>query len=1147
MIKRKLFNLIYVILSVILISFLTSGCVPSDNNEENASQSTSSQVTSSSSGVSTILITPEYSKVTTNGGDTGTTRIVIRTLDSSGKGVSTTLNVSATLGSITDSQGNLISRITTNSYGYGEFYFVSGQNPGKASIIVSEGALSNSTEIDVVKIGVISLVLDKQYLLEGESTLLHVNVKDIFDEPVEGIRVKLSSENDTALSLGLDTLVTDENGSAKVFVTAGEISQNTQVKVNASCGGRSAETTVKIAVPVAIILNPVMLSESGETVAINAQVIGKDGKGIPQVQIAFSTTLGEISPSVATTDNMGRATVYLYSKNLEGKALITATVANISNQTEVYIKSSTSTSPALIEVESVETDKIYVKGSGKKETSKVIFKVVDEEGNPVKNVAIKFSLIGGSSGGEFLSPVVNVSDENGEVMTTLHAGILPGVVKIKAWYNDRIFTETEAITISSGPPEGRHFSLAFDKLNIPGLIYDGIQDGVSARLADFYGNPVPEGTGVHFECEYAKVEGANATDGEEPGLATAYLYSQDPRPVNGAPVHVWAQTQSGAYAHITKIYADNDTILIGTDGGGVFKSIDMGISWENIGKPRTYSEGLKGLWGTYVEDMDVLKNTNTNLIVVATEKGVFYSEDGGYNWRDLSSHSDRYIDYFNLNGTTLTANLTYYPIPNLARIWITVNGIPIEDTPVKWKVENNTFFVNTPGNYTVSYDIDYNSPSAPAKLVKILNSTVFFACFQNTGLFKFNKQTLRWEDFNKNLTGLDISTIALVDTNADGKKDTIFVTVDGSVFKSSVANPYFQLVKVFPVSFNDVYVKDSKLYYATTEGIKIYDSTTNTWEEISLEGAPTRNVKKVVVTSNGTIFAGTDYGLYKVTSTGAIPLTFYKEIITTTNETRELVLSYPCDERKDHTFIYINGIELRNSYYEFENATTIKISEETNPVPANSTVEIYYVVKPYPGYTTIPQKEITALYYFNNKLFIGTTSRKLYLLENPESAGATELAKFVNLSGETIQIGDILYTTGKIMFSGYPSVKVYQYSLDPKTGIPLYNSTWGVVLNSTNSQAVLVVVIADANGRPLGSNSTISFKASIYKPPCFTINGADSYNATVSNSLYGGEGISLFTLRLAPTGLCVNGTSDALKITIDSPNGQLEYSINVKL
>ncbi|MEA3485292.1 MAG: hypothetical protein U9R03_01125 [Candidatus Aerophobetes bacterium] len=1076
--------------------------------------------------VSEITLTPEAAKVTTDGGDTGTTKVAIEAKDKDGSAVSNLrVNLSTDLGSLSKTN------VTTDDAGKAAVSFTSDTNPGTATITATADGVTTQTQIAIVKIGAISITADKQYLLKKDSTLLHVQVADIYGNPASGIDVKMTSSNADVLSVGLEYLTTDEDAKASVYATAGEPASNASVTVTALSGGKTAQVELTVLIPHNITMNvtPQTISTGGETAAINAQVTDTVGSGVPQVQVSFYATLGTIDPPVATTNANGVATVYLTSGDDEGNATITASAADLeTNATLTIIKSTVVNIPTSIEVKQIEENQIYIKGSGNKETSKIVFVAKDSQGDLIDNVRIQFSLMGGSQGGEYLVPASGVTDADGEVIATLKAGTKPLTVKIKAWYNNEVYTETQTIAICSGPPEGKHLSMAVEKLNIIGLKEDGIEDLISARLADLYSNPVPEGTAVHFESDYSKIEGADTSTGEdatEPGVAIANLYSQDPRPVNGAPVHVWSQTQSGNYAYISKLYVNNNTIYAGTDAGGLFKTTDAGENWDNMGKPKSYSDNLKGLWGTYINDIAV----NGNLVAVATEDGgISCSEDGGYNWRDLRSLSNGHADYIT-GGSSKT--LTYYPINLRERIDVKKDG----SSCIGWHIAGNQFSAKNTGDYEITYDIYYNTPSTPAKIVKILDANTFLAYFVGRGVWKFDKTKLYWYDFSKGLLFKDISTMAIVGSD-------VYVTIGGQVYKSAASSADFTAVgAVQPVSFNDAFVSNTDIYYAATEGVKKFDTAaaSDSWTDIPFTDCPKNNIKHIVVADDGTIYIGTDLGAYRIESGKAYPLNVYKERQQPAADTRQITLAYSSDEDKTHTTIYVNGVEMPSTYYEFENEKSIKIRDDVDAIPAGVIVEIYYTLKSDDGYVSTGQRKITALCYANDELYFGTESRKVYMIENPGIASNSELPKIKDTSGLTDKITSELYKTTQVMFTGNTHI----FALWDTDGDGYFDNNH-ISIPGGGSQVVLVIV-SDQNGRPLTAGSEVKFETDVGK--------TNIDKLTLTDTQYGGYGITEYMLILSDSRKSPSppfyypAMSGNIEINVTSDNGDEIYPIPVTL
>ncbi len=176
-------------------------------------------------------------------------------------------------------------------------------------------------------------------------------------------------------------------------------------------------------------------------------------------------------------------------------------------------------------------------GAGRQESSQVIFKVVDTGGNPIGGVAVNFSLstsIGGITFANGLTTSSAISDATtGQAVVTVNAGTVATPVRVVATAGV-LSAQSDQLTITTGIPDQASFSLAATILNIEGLVHDGITTVLTARLADHFSNPVPDGTAVNFISEGGSI-GNNGLGSCTTlnGACSATLTSQALRPNNG--------------------------------------------------------------------------------------------------------------------------------------------------------------------------------------------------------------------------------------------------------------------------------------------------------------------------------------------------------------------------------------------------------------------------------------------------------------------------------------------------------------------------------------------------------------------------------------------------------------------------------------
>ncbi len=143
-----------------------------------------------------------------------------------------------------------------------------------------------------------------------------------------------------------------------------------------------------------------------------------------------------------------------------------------------------------------------------------------------------------SVGGISLTPASLLSDAQGLVQTVVNAGTVSTSIRVTASITSvtpNISTQSSQLTVTTGIPTAASFSLALACQNVEGLDLDGTTTAVTARLADRFGNPVPDGTAVTFTAEGGAVQAqcTTVTTTTESGLCAVTWRSSNPRPTDG--------------------------------------------------------------------------------------------------------------------------------------------------------------------------------------------------------------------------------------------------------------------------------------------------------------------------------------------------------------------------------------------------------------------------------------------------------------------------------------------------------------------------------------------------------------------------------------------------------------------------------------
>jgi hypothetical protein len=280
------------------------------------------------------------------------------------------------------------------------------------------------------------------------------------------------------------------------------------------------------------------------------------------VEVYFSSSMpGTTITSSATTNQQGRALAAFTAGNSTGFTTITVSCGTI--EKELFIQIEPLSSVGSIEYISSGQKVLGVKGSGLTEAVELSFIVKDTLGNPVEDgIEVRFFLLG-VSGDEYLSYDYDYT-QDGMVNTFLNSGRVSGTVAVLARVElDDILLETTSreLAIHSGLPDADSFSISASTYNLAGMVWDGLTADISVRMADQFGNPVPEGTLVYFTIETGSITAVAGTDAT--GLAKATLTSFEPKPIDGfVTVMAYTVGQEG--------YTDNNSDGIYDDGVDTF-------------------------------------------------------------------------------------------------------------------------------------------------------------------------------------------------------------------------------------------------------------------------------------------------------------------------------------------------------------------------------------------------------------------------------------------------------------------------------------------------------------------------------------------------------------------------------------------------
>lgn len=434
-------------------------------------------------------------------------------------------------------------------------------------------------------------------LTSGTPLVLTALIKDENGAVVPNVVVTFTTDaNYGAFSPASGTALTNSSGIATVTLIAGATTGAATVTASARVGTTdvTSNTSYSVNVPqlglsaISFGVNP--LSAYGTT-SISLTVTSGGAAYITPVDVSLASNCASagkaVLPASVRTVN-GVATASYQDNGCGAIDTITATLSNGASSAGGLTVNLPSISS--LQFVSANPTNISVKGMGGAEVSTVTFRVVDSGGNPISGSSVNFSL-NTSVGGITLSANSAVSNVNGDVVTQVNAGTILTPVRVTASIpatTPILTTQSSQLYVSTMIPDQAHFSLSAEKLNIEAWNHDGETTKVVARLADRFGNPVPDNTAVVFTSEGGSIEPGCLTIG---GACTVTWTSQNPRPADGRATIL--------------AYAVGEESFVDMNGNGRF---DSGESFTDLSE--VYRDDDEN--GVYTQGVDLPVDFNLN-------------------------------------------------------------------------------------------------------------------------------------------------------------------------------------------------------------------------------------------------------------------------------------------------------------------------------------------------------------------------------------------------------------------------------------------------------------------------------------------------------------------------------------------------------
>jgi photosystem II stability/assembly factor-like uncharacterized protein len=250
----------------------------------------------------------------------------------------------------------------------------------------------------------------------------------------------------------------------------------------------------------------------------------------------------------------------------------------------------------------------------------------------------------------------------------------------------------------------------------------------------------------------------------ETGINSASHELNHSKTPHSSPIEVSETNNSSQYGDI----------FAGTWGAGIWKSTDMGNTWNRT------SEGLLSY-----DIRKLVTSNNSNRIFAATAKGLYYTDDNGLKW-NVINQIDEKVGYRNIviNGNDIyvaTDDGKLYKSQNDGSTWLQTGKIdePVITIPIL--ISENKMLVGTENGLLISEDEgrtwvkgNHEFNNETIKDISLINETLYITTLSK-GIFISGDYGNSISKFDNGLQQKKVKSV-----NADARGN-VFATIDGEV------------------------------------------------------------------------------------------------------------------------------------------------------------------------------------------------------------------------------------------------------------------------------------------------------------------------------------------------------------------------------
>lgn len=321
-------------------------------------------------------------------------------------------------------------------------------------------------------------------------------------------------------------------GAASVSATATVDGATITAQANYSVGA----TTLALG---AVTLDPASIAAYGTT-TVSVGVLANGAAYSESLPVSFTSACvasGKATMAASAPTNQGVAKVVYRDLGCGASDTISASVQGAARQASATLAI---VAPAAASVQfasaTPSNQSIVIAGQGgnlRTETATLKFRVFDIFNRPLPGQPVSFAVVPDGTGVR-LNKASDVTDQNGEVITTVNSGSKATAFRVRASLAGGFSTLSDSIVVTTGLPVQRAFSVSVVTPNVEGLDFDSSPQAPATRVnvlvADEFGNPVADGTPVVFQTNLGSI-GSSSSGGCNlvNGGCSVDFRSQNPR------------------------------------------------------------------------------------------------------------------------------------------------------------------------------------------------------------------------------------------------------------------------------------------------------------------------------------------------------------------------------------------------------------------------------------------------------------------------------------------------------------------------------------------------------------------------------------------------------------------------------------------